>query len=290
MALVGVATAASIWLGSGLGAPEELLATTGLQGLDLDLDGLVDIQEVVSGTDILSPDGDLDGIRDLEELARGLDPLSAESPQNNPLSVAFAARAHQGLLHLTIALYAPDGDLSDLGLDLGLQFAGQKLALPWSVLLPFADSYSEAGSTPGSVSLALSLTFPESLLQALGPVGFYALLAPSPGQAASTAATINLGLSAGTAVSFTQISGGGTPTGPGVTLVPIAPPGDLPVSFAPNQICFQSTELVGSADGVVIYEVLSADCVPSTKSCSSECPSGIGGTLELLDPLGLIGG
>ena len=287
---IAAATCAAVWLGSGLGAPVELLAGSGPLGPDLDQDGLVDVQELVSGTDILFPDVDLDGMRDLEEIARGLDPLVAEQPQFDPLSMEFAVRSHNGLFHLTVVMFLPDGDLSAADLDLGIYYAGFQLPLSWSSLLPLTSSYSEPGSAPGSEVVALSVALPDAALQNLGPVSFYATLTDQPGQPPSIAAAVNLQPNSGVSMSVQQVPGGGGIGGPGVALTPITPPGGIPTSFSPNEICFQTTELVGSADGVQIFEVMSSTCVPSTKGCAPGCSTSIGQTLDLIDPLALIGG
>ncbi len=270
-----------------LGAAPELEAGAGSLGVDLDGDGLTDVQEVVLGSNVNQADSDGDGLRDLEEVARQLDPLVPDWVVPEELSVGFAVSTSGGLFHLTTAIYLPDGNPSPVDLELGVYFQGNLIPLPPGAFLPISTGYAESGSALTSGVLSLSTPIPDFLLQSVGSVGFYATAAPAHGAPVTTATVVNLTSTAGVTALRTAVSG---PTGGGVLLTPIAPPGDLPVSFTSNEVCFQTTQLMGVEDGVQLMQVIDSGCVPSVGACTPACGASVGSTFLMLDPLALIGG
>ncbi len=281
-----LAVPATAFLGWVLGAAPELGAVAGGSTSDLDGDGLTDIQEVVLGSKVDEADSDGDGLRDLEEIARQLDPLTPDAPTSADLGVGFAVRATGGVFYLTTAVFVPDGDLTNVELELGLYFEGMLFPLSPADYLPLSESFAEGGEGVDSEVVAFSFPIPEFLLQSVGSLGFYATTSPQ-GVPVTSAAVANLTTAAGV-TALRRVTQG--PSGPGISILPISPPGDLPSSFTPNEVCFQETVLIGVENNVQLFQVTDAGCVPSTSVCTPGCALTAGGTVQLLDPLALIGG
>lgn len=281
-----MAVPATAFLGWALGAAPGLEALGSDPTSDLDGDGLTDIQEIVLGSKVDEADSDGDGLRDLEELARQLDPLVADAPTDSELGIGFAVRATGGLFHLTTAIYIPDGDLTNVDLELGLYFEGMLFPISPASYLPVSTGFTEDGQDLESEVLAFSFPIPEFLLQSVESLGFYATTSPK-GLPTSSATAVNLTSVAGV-TALRRVTQG--PSGPGITILPVSPPGDLPASFTPNEVCFQETVLVGVENNVQLFQVIDAGCVPSTSVCTPGCALTSGSSVQLLDPLALIGG
>jgi hypothetical protein len=86
-------------------------------------------------------------------------------------------------------------------------------------------------------------------------------------------------------------SGAGPRSGSG-TFVPL-PLGDedMPTTWTPGAVCFQTTAPV-SADGATLtQQVVSADCQPGFDgACPPSCSASVGSTFTTIDPVVLIGG
>lgn len=281
-----LAVPATAFLGWALGAAPELGAVAGDPTADLDGDGLTDVQEIVLGSKVDEADSDGDGLRDLEELARQLDPLTPDAPTTSELGIGFAVRSTDGLFHLTTAVFVPDGDLANVDLELGIYYEGMLFPLSPSSYLSLSTGFTEDGQALDSEVLAFSFPIPEFLLQSVGSLGFYATTSPK-GLPTSSATVVNLTSVAGV-TALRRVTQG--PVGPGITILPISPPGDLPTSFTPNEVCFQETALIGVENNVQLFQVTDAGCVPSSSVCTPGCALTSGSSVQMLDPLALIGG
>jgi hypothetical protein len=70
---------------------------------------------------------------------------------------------------------------------------------------------------------------------------------------------------------------------------PTAPP--PPATWESGKICAQGMVVSGVNGPIVTQEVVSADCESGSASfCGTDCTSSVGSMIQMVDPLGLIGG
>ena len=194
--------------------------------------------------------------------------------------------ATEGVFYLTTALLVPDGDLSNVDFELGVSMDGMQIPISPSTYLPLSSTFLDGAAELDSEVIAFTFPIPEFVIHFLGEVSFYATSSPS-GIPVTSATVANLVSTSGV-LATQQISQ--VDSGPGVTIRPISPTGDLPTSFTSTQICFQNTALLGVENNIQLFRVIDAGCVPSSSSCIPGCALTAGGTVKLLDPLALIGG
>ena len=118
---------------------------------DADGDGLTDFQEIVLGTSPDYSDSDNDGFSDLEEKARGTNPLEIRSrPTVQELDVGMFSSCEDGLIIVSSAVYAPDGDLTALAFDFGVVLRGRPIVVPFGTYSHMSRFVIVPGLAPGS--------------------------------------------------------------------------------------------------------------------------------------------
>ncbi len=300
--LTGAASVLALGFGSGLGAPPALDATDIGASTDVDGDGLDDVLEALLGTEMQLADTDADLINDLEELARGSDPLDYFSVPvaGEGDGVGLAARQDSDLFMLTTMLFIEGGVLSGKHLRITIASA----ALNGSVQFTTAQilALSEVSVFPGANSadkiVAIETPFPANLLEALGGFAVVGTVEGGVGGPILAATATTFVQSAGVlnAVSLMPAaasqggSGSGVGVNPGLAYKPIAPADQLPETYGPQEVCVQSTSVGGSSGAVVTYVVETSECVEADGFCSPLCSTKGGSTVDIVDPLVLIGG
>ncbi|QDU64996.1 thrombospondin type 3 repeat-containing protein [Engelhardtia mirabilis] len=300
-----ILSAVTAILGLELGANGRGLAAAPSPGTagDSDMDGVGNLAELVLGTDPLDPDTDKDGYTDLEEIALGTDPLLPDASVNTSKpSVGIASAAKNGFLVSRIAVYLPGGNLGTLDLSIGVVvkvFNGVgdsyvSLTIPSDFYISNGTlTVVDAPSTPGDRIVVVDVPIPQTFVAALGWMPVYAV-ATVLGVPSAAAAADTVMISGGIpyvieepAESMGQISIGG---GSGVIYRPLLPPDDMPPTSSMGEICYQDVDPVGVVGGVVQYQVQTSECLPADSFCSSECNGMSGGSIDVYDPLLLIGG
>lgn len=318
------------WAGS-LGAPLALLALVGAGvaftraapgraplgaalhagttlSVDLDLDGLTNEAEWVLGTQEGISDTDADGFSDLEEFARGSDPRSAIStPLPASLGLNMSASGEPSGLHVQIALYYTDDDLSNKQLHVGIVAGGEVRFLPALLQQPGVRMVRRAAAGVTDDVLLVDVPVAESFVQQNGDASVFAALSidGQPGFVAAAGVdllsrdgiTLLLQRPKQRRVARASFQGVGSQgpgnSGPssGAIYMPITPGGGgLPSTWNPGEICYQATIEVGSIGGIVSHEVIAADCVEGWDAhCRSDCSSSVGEVFQTFDPLGLVG-
>lgn len=261
---------------------------------DTDADGLTDAQEKVNQTDPDSFDTDGDGFGDGEELARSSDPLDdASQPENVQLGVGMSAHVSDDVMHLQAAFFLEGGDSLGSKFKIGLMHNGVLVTLPPELYLPFADIRLVAGRNPSDLVAVVDIQLPEVLVHDLGDVSTFATVTPE-GSTPVAAATGNFASQAGTVVQATpQMPLPGTPPGSRRAIYrPIEDEENVPSKMVPGQVCVQVSQVIGSHGSALRELVSQASCEPTEGGyCSiSECGQLVGTTLDVLDPLSLIGG
>ena len=303
-------SAAAGVLGLELGARDHALAAAPAGGSgsnsdagDSDFDGLGNLAEILLGTDPLDSDSDNDGYSDLEEVALGSDPMLFEWNLDTSVpSVGIATATNNGFVVSRIAVYLPGGNLATLDLSIGVVvkvFNGTGDSyVPLTIPSDFYISNGtltifDAPSTPGDRVVVVDLPVPQSYVEAVGWLPVYAV-ATVLGVPGSTAAADTIVISHGVPYvveepleSMAQVTSGG---GGGVIYRPLLPPDDMPPTSTQGEICYQDVEPVGIVGGVVQYQVQQSDCLPADSYCSSNCQGMVGGSIDVYDPLLLIGG
>lgn len=274
---------------------------------DLDDDGLSNAAEHVLGTHEALPDSDADGFADLEEFARGSDPRTGLStPLPADLGLNMSASGELGGLHVQVALYYTDDDLSDKQLHLGFVAGGELRFLP--ALLSQSGVHMTRRATSGGDVLLLDVPIADSLVHQLGDLSVFAALSLDGQPGFVAAAGVDLYSRDGIVhllqrprqqsyarASFqgvgAQQSSGNTGPSSGAIYVPIAPGGGgLPSTWNPGEICYQATIEVANTGGIVSHEVIAADCIAGWDAyCRSDCSSSVGEVFQTFDPIGLVG-
>lgn len=282
----GIAASMGLWLAQ----PRSLSASELPAGGDHDGDGLFNTQELIFGTDPLHSDTDRDGFVDLVELARQSDPVLANSqpPVASAPSVGLATVSDGTTVLLTTAIYVPGDHQGGIGLSFGLAFNGLNLSIPFQTLAPISLIESQLVAGDSGLVFKVSTPIPDAFLQSLGKSSIYAIVGPPSGGPAFSAAVVNLQTQGGILTQSRQTSQG---TGPqGLIYQPIVPPANLPMEYQKDKICQQLTIPVGQSGAIQILLVESSECQPSPGYCIPGCANEVGNTLEVIDPVALIGG
>lgn len=305
-----LSSTAAAWLGWGLTQDSTVLqAQSAPVGIDTDLDGLPDHQESVQSTDPASSDSDLDGFSDLEELARQSDPADAQStPQGGSAEVGLTAFEAGDVVFVRTMVFVPSGDLSNLGLRFGFDYPartkvdGQGAPIPppeldINNLLAQSSFGTDLAADGSSLLISVITALPNDVLTEeaiFGPgLSFFAGLTSGAGQPITNAAAVSFSTGSGALHRLSSTPGGGTP-GAGVIEVgqrPITIPGETPLSYTAEKICFQQAVLGGTVMGATaVYVVDESNCTTSSSFCRSDCASLVDSEIEVFDPLALIGG
>ena len=274
-------------------APEErvLSAWATAPTDDADFDGLVALQEEILGTSDLNPDTDGDLVDDVVELARGSDPLDANSiPTVQAVSVGMSGRCENGVITVFTAVYASLAELTNFDFDIGLSWNGAVLPLSPSLYLPASKITFHTNVDPTGWIIVLETTVPETMLQSTGYLGVYSTVMQGGSSAPSAAAVLNAFDFGGQSVHLLDAPSSMS-SGFGSIYKPLAHPEDLPSSWVPGEICWQSTTQVGVVGPSIVLSVQSAACEPLDSSCSAvSCSNSIGQEIKILDAGALAGG
>lgn len=290
--------------------PKVLLAHENPYTIDQDGDGVVDMQEPILGTNALRADSDEDGYSDLEELARGTSPLFPQStPSVERLHIGLTCRGGEENLHTVLAVYLPDGNLRDVGVDGGVLINGNRyLSLSDMVVLANSRLRFYDAARPGAKLVVFDLPFSQRYVHALGELSLFAVVRHSPGGVIASADAKRL-ISSGSVVVMQMqnplilgtgglqgsgTSGTGTSTGLnlGSIYVPLPVAGNNGESYwTPGQVCVQQTQTVAASGATLTHEIVSAECQFGWDGfCPPDCASSVGDTYTTVDPTVLIGG
>jgi len=285
-------------------APGKVLKADGGSPLDSDGDGLKDALESPLQTSAFSLDTDGDGFLDAEEVARNSSPFRAEdTPLPSTLDVGMAAYGGGGSTHVVVAAYITDRNLSNKVFGLGVLVGKTLHEIPSSVLLEHATMEFGPASNPDHLVLLFDLAVNPAQIHAAGSLVIYTTLGVLGDPHVNAAATLHLTSVEGVVTwarpdrGFLPRLGPGGVGGPspdaGTVYLPIPASGGggLPQEWIPDEICYQVTRIVGFLDGVLVHEVISAECVPGWDSyCKPDCAASVGTTFMTLDPGSLLGG
>ena len=278
-------------------APAVVHAASSTSSYDSDGDGLPDEVEDFLGTLPDQADSDGDGFQDGEEFARHSDPLDMGSvPQSEQVGVAMAIYQEGNKIRPVIAVYAKDGNPRGVNLTFGVRVYSSLRNLP----LSFISKQAKISTAPTINSTASIMVFDGTMnanyVKRFGSLSLYAT--GSYRGSVITADALNLFDVGGVIVSSfnsgSQMSGSFTtgslsngaykPLGGSVT-----PP---PSSWSSGQVCSQTMATAGISGAVVTQEVVSAKCSSGWDSyCSGPaCSATVGSTIQIIDPVGLLGG
>ena len=288
--LIGVSSLLSVSVSE---APT--LAAGGMSGgrLDMDADGLLDLQELVLGTSPDQADTDLDGYSDLEELARQSDPVDILSvPGNSPVSVGMYAHTEGGIVNLSTALFVEGGDSSGLRFDMGVVINRVPIILATSTYKGPTKAYIYSSRVnPKDKLLVLETPVPQRLVSQFDALHVYATMEDMGSlNRPSTIDVMSMVDFSGETMrvepSPNSVQGGG-----GIVFRPLSDGSNQPSSWVGGQMCWQNTAPVGTAGANILFEVEAASCEEFDSSCSpSDCAAKVGTTFELPDPAVLLGG
>lgn len=279
--------------------PKALAANTGggQVVMDGDLDGIPDRQEVVIGTDPTLPDTDFDGYLDGEELALQSNPLQyAETPEDSHLSMGMSARGEPGKVKLFTAVLIGDGNLSNKIIRYGALINGQVESLPLERLLPYTQS-NQVVLADGSLLYTLDISIPEEFINSVGSMTVFGAVGIVGEDRYASSAKVDLHLVESVLMWSRPVAGkmaGPVPFGDvGSINQPIPPSGDvvIPLEWEPGKICYQLSEVVGTAGSQIVNRVYYANCEQGWNTyCPSDCPATVGTTFVTVDPGALLGG
>ena len=294
---VAVIAAAVVSMGGRLDRQE--LQASGAWAVDSDGDGLPDAQEVVLGTSPNLADSDADGYIDSLEFAAQSNPNNdLSTPSVQDVSVGMSARGGSlGRTTMIFGIYAADGVLDDEAIRFGKVHSGRLLSVPFEWMLTRSSSRSVPIEGGGTV-LLVEVELPANQIANAGHVSYYTAVG-MPGQPHYQSAAV-LEMSWRDGISLLKIatvpSGGGgsssaQATG-GSVYRPIPSEGaTVPEGWIPGEICYRTSETVGTSGAVITQEVTSAECQEGWDSyCAGGCAGSVGTTYQTVDPLALVGG
>lgn len=291
LASLGVALVA---LGFSTMDERALSATSNFTRVDLDRDGLTDLQERVIGTLAYRRDTDNDGFSDLEERARTSDPLNAASiPAAGDYSIGACASQENGFVSVLACIYVAGTRLDTLDYDIGFVYRNKKVQASPSTM--YTRAFLATPVDPRDTLVVVELGLPENLVRRLGQVSIWSRIRDT------SAAALDPFVAVTTLVNFSGVimsveptlmrttNVGGSATG--VVYRPLLPDDHIPSTWSGGQMCFQRTSAVGMSGISIIHEVDSAGCIPMDTYCSpDDCAAGVGQPLALPDPGALAGG
>ncbi len=269
---------------------------------DTDGDGLPNLVEDNLGTSRNRPDSDGDGYWDAEEVARQSNPLDPKDiPQAAPASLGMGVYELGKEIRPVIALYVADGNVRSTTLKMGVRVGQTLRTMP----LSFFTNSSTVVKTPTvnaqSTVLVLDAKLDSRVVHAYGNLSIYSTLDyrgstlsadaldmfSTGGVIAQTSitafhsASLNPTLKVGQGVAgvYQPLGGGGTSSPP-------------PSNWKSGKVCSQGMVVVGVVGAVVIQEVMNADCEAGWESYCDPvvCSSSVGGMVQMVDPVALIGG
>jgi hypothetical protein len=275
------------------------LRAEGSKSEDMDGDGLSAVMELILLTSDGDSDTDGDGFIDPLEVSFGSDPSQAASRPEGALfgAIGMCAHASDGMLNLVTAIYVPNGTLPSIKFEMGVRVAGLMIPLPPDVYNVGAALVEvPINGTPDKV-FVFQTPLPVYPLQVFGTASIYTTIAANfLGAPVIAASALNLLSTEGTvlqllAVPSQSAASSSSTSGAGPSMYrPLSSPGGVPPSWTSGQICVQQTQTVGSSGAVEVQQVVSASCQPYDGYCPASCPNLVGTTIEVVNPLGLIGG
>ncbi len=273
--------------------PNELAAgTSSFLGPDYDQDGLADSQEWVLGTLPDQVDSDGDGFHDLEELARESDPLDpAAIPVAQPLSVGMFSYEENDRLNMHTAIYVDDGQLANLVFELGVVWNGVPVTVARSLYSSATRGFFYGSpQDPKDKILVLVMPIPDSVILSLGNLSTYSKV-ERLGSTEKAVAVTNFTVEPSTGtIARIEMAPASIQGGKGVVYRPLTT-GSAPATSTAGKICWQKTAVVGTKGTSLVYEVEQASCEDFDTYCTpQDCANAVGGTIELPDPGGLLGG
>lgn len=287
---------------AGVLTPRGELNAADLGSRDADGDGLSDTQEQVMQTSVFKADTDGDGFVDTEEAARNTSAYSAlETPLPASMDIGMVARGEGGSIHSVVVIYVEGGNLHDKELGFGFVIDNNVIEVPTWYLLSTATITLAPASDPADALVLIDIPFSAQLVHSFGSLSIYATLS-SQGQGAVSAAAAMQVVSVDGVVHWVMPAQNGIPgmgnrgglTGQGSVYAPIPADGGsggLPSEWIPGEICYQTTQVVGMQGGIVIQEVITAECISGWDSyCKPNCAASVGSTYTTFDPGSLVGG
>lgn len=270
-------------------------------GPDADGDGLTDLFESLLGTHPLRADTDKDGYWDAEELARQSDPLDKLAlPGTSPTSCGMGIYETGGSLRPVIAVYSSDGDVSTPNLKMGARVGSELRGVPLSFFSKNSTTVTTTTFDPQAVVYVFDGTMKPQSVHFYGDLSLYATTVNGQGPVISADA-VNLASVGGVVVEQFLTSINNSP--PNISPIygtktsgvyqPLGGTGAPPpaATWTSGKICEQTMVVAGVNGPIVLQEVTDADCKDGWASfCGSDCTSSVGQTVQMLDPLALIGG
>jgi hypothetical protein len=267
---------------------------------DNDGDGLPNLVEDNLGTSRDRPDSDGDGYWDAEEVARQSDPTDRKDiPKATPASIGMGIYEQGKDLRPVFALYVADGNVRSTEMKIGVRVGQTLRYMPLSFFTKNATLVKSPTVQAQSTVLVLDTQLDSRFVHTYGDLSVFTTL--DYRDSTISADAVDLFSSNGVIVqtSITAFhSPAANPTlklGQGVAGVyqPLGNTGGLPPSnWKSGKVCSQGMVVVGVVGAVVVQEVVAASCDAGWESsCDpAACASSIGGTVQMVDPVALIGG
>ena len=270
-------------------------------GPDTDGDGLTDHLEELLGTSGLQADSDGDGYADAEELARQSNPLDVLAlPGTSPTSCGMGIYETGAVLRPVVAVYVFDGDIRTADLAMGARIGSTLRGLPLSFFAKNSTIVKTPAVDPQAAVYVYDGTMNPEHVHRFGDLSLYSTTVNELGPVISADAlnlasvdgvvveqfltSMNSGPPIFSPVFGTKTSGVYQPLGGSSGTPP-------PATWASGKICEQSMIVAGVNGPIVLQEVIAADCKDGWASfCGTDCTSSVGKTVQMLDPLALIGG
>jgi hypothetical protein len=268
---------------------------------DNDGDGLPNLVEDNLGTSRDRPDSDGDGYWDAEEVARQSDPLDRkEIPQAGSASLGMGIYELGQDVRPVIALYVANGNVRDTNLKMGVRVGETLRYMPLSFFTKNASLVKSPTVQSQSVVLVLDTELDSRFVHAYGDLSVFTVLDYRGSSISADAVDL---FSIGGLVVQSSITAFHSPAAnpslmPGQGVAGVYQPlgggsGGLPPSnWKSGKVCSQGMVVVGVAGAVVVQEIVTAGCVSGWESFCDPvaCSGSIGGTVQMVDPVALIGG
>lgn len=300
LAPVGLLLTAGVFLAHDLGHGSKLSATAATDP-DSDGDGLTDRQERVLGTLASSVDSDQDGYPDAEEVARKTSPIFPQFfPEIPGLSVGLTAHGERDGVHAVAAIYLPTGDIQNLDIRIGTLVGRRLLLVPQPVFLANSTVSFASAHDPRAAVALVDFRFDRNWVLVPGHLTMFVTVARNTTGTVLAADVIDL-FDIGGIVTLAMSDpsqnhslrvGRGRTSGPGTIYRPLTGTGDdVPIGWAADQICYQTSQAVAVDGPMVTNEVVTADCETGWDgSCPPDCHGSVGTTYTSVDPVILVGG